>query len=91
MRIGELARLTGLNVSNIRFYERKGLLCPNREDGSKYRDYTEADVLRLKEILLYRKMGISIETIYLLINGQAFMHSPHWRQFSGVMPRWISS
>ena len=71
MRIGELARLTGLNVSNIRFYERKGLLCPNREDDSKYRDYTEADVLRVKEILLYRKMGISIETIYLLINGQA--------------------
>ncbi len=31
---------------------------------------TEADVLRVKEIMLYRKMGISIETIYLLINKQ---------------------
>ncbi|MDO5391085.1 MAG: MerR family transcriptional regulator [Eubacteriales bacterium] len=71
MRIGEIAKLTGLNISNIRFYERKGLLCPNREDDSKYRDYTEEDVLRVKEILLYRKMGISIETIYLLISGQA--------------------
>lgn len=71
MRIGEIAKRTGLNISNIRFYERKGLLCPNREDDSKYRDYTEADVLRVKEILLYRKMGISIETIYLLINRQA--------------------
>ncbi|MGN0334628.1 MAG: MerR family transcriptional regulator [Lachnospiraceae bacterium] len=71
MRIGEIAKLTGLNISNIRFYERKGLLCPDRKDDSKYRDYTEADVLRVKEILLYRKMGISIETIYLLINRQA--------------------
>ena len=71
MRIGEIARRTGLNISNIRFYERKGLLCPDREDDSKYRDYTEEDVLRVKEILLYRKMGISIETIYLLINRQA--------------------
>ena len=25
MRIGEIAQQTGLNVSNIRFYERKGL------------------------------------------------------------------
>lgn len=25
MRIGEIAKLTGLNISNIRFYERKGL------------------------------------------------------------------
>ena len=70
MRIGEIAKLTGLNISNIRFYERKGLLCPDREEDSKYRDYSEADVLRIKEILLYRKMGISIETIYLLINRQ---------------------
>lgn len=70
MRIGEIAKLTGLNISNIRFYERKGLLCPERKEDSKYREYTEADVLRLKEILLYRKMGISIETIHLLINKQ---------------------
>ena len=37
MKISEAAKLTGLNVSSIRFYERKGLLMPQREDGSKYR------------------------------------------------------
>lgn len=71
MRVGEIAKKTGMNISNIRFYERKGLLCPDRADDSKYRDYTEEDVLRVKEILLYRKMGISIETIFLLLNRQA--------------------
>ena len=71
MRISEVANLTGLNISNIRFYERKGLLSPVREEESKYRNYTEEDVLRLKQILLYRKMGISIETIYLLFHEQA--------------------
>ena len=30
MRISEAANLTGLNISNIRFYERKGLLKPVR-------------------------------------------------------------
>ncbi len=71
MRISEVADLTGLNVSNIRFYERKGLLKPIREEESKYRNYTDEDVERLKQILLYRKMGISIETIYLLFCGEA--------------------
>ena len=28
MKISEAAKLTGLNVSSIRFYERKGLLMP---------------------------------------------------------------
>ena len=71
MKISEAAKLTGLNVSSIRFYERKGLLMPQREDGSKYRDYTDEDVQRIRQILLYRKMGISVETIELILRGKA--------------------
>lgn len=71
MKISEAAKLTGLNVSSIRFYERKGLLLPQRENGSKYRDYTEADVQRMKQILLYRKMGIAVETIELILKGKS--------------------
>lgn len=71
MKISEAAKLTGMNVSSIRFYERKGLLLPERESGSKYRDYTEADVQRIKQIFLYRKIGISVETIELFLKGKA--------------------
>ena len=31
MRIGEVAEQTGLSISNIRFYEKKGLIKPDRE------------------------------------------------------------
>ena len=71
MKISEAAKLTGLNVSSVRFYERKGLLMPQREDGSKYRDYTDEDVQRIRQILLYRKMGISVETIELILKEKA--------------------
>ena len=37
MRIGEVAEKTGLSISNIRFYEKKGLIGPEREAESKYR------------------------------------------------------
>ena len=80
MRIGEIAKRTGLNISNIRFYERKGLLTPKREQDSQYRDYTEEDVLQVKTILLYRKMGIPIETVYLLLHGQEEMKVMLFRQ-----------
>ena len=69
MKIGEVANETGLSISNIRFYEKKGLLAPAREEESGYRDYTAGDVNRLKTILLYRKMGLPIETIYLVFQG----------------------
>ena len=69
MKIGEVANETGLSISNIRFYEKKGLLAPSRKEESGYRDYTAEDVNRLKTILLYRKMGLPIETIYLVLQG----------------------
>ncbi|MBQ3558033.1 MAG: MerR family transcriptional regulator [Agathobacter sp.] len=69
MKIGEVANETGLSISNIRFYEKKGLLAPTRKEESGYRDYTAEDVNRLKTILLYRKMGLPIETIYLVFQG----------------------
>lgn len=69
MKIGEVANETGLSISNIRFYEKKELLAPARKEESGYRDYTAEDVNRLKTILLYRKMGLPIETIYLVFQG----------------------
>ena len=69
MKIGEVANETGLSISNIRFYEKKGLLAPSRKEESGYRDYTAEEVNRLKTILLYRKMGLPIETIYLVFQG----------------------
>lgn len=68
MKISEVAEITGLNISSIRFYERKGLLEPDRREDSKYRDYTPADVELVKKIVLYRKMDLSIEEIQTIIN-----------------------
>lgn len=61
MKIGEVAEQTGLSISNIRFYEKKGLIEPKRNEQSKYRDYAEEDVKRLKQIILYRKMDMPLE------------------------------
>lgn len=70
MRIGEVAELTGLSISNIRFYEKKGLIEPAREQQSQYRDYSAQDVERIKQIVLFRKMDLPIETISGIIRGE---------------------
>lgn len=70
MRIGEIAEKTGLSISNIRFYEKKGLIGPEREKESKYRNYTEADLERLKLIILFRKMDLPVEVIGKILEGE---------------------
>ena len=44
MRIGEVAQRTGLSISNIRFYEKKGLIGPERNEQNRYREHEEEDV-----------------------------------------------
>lgn len=80
MRIGEIAEVTGISVSNVRFYEKKGLLTPARESENNYREYSQDDVARIKEILLYRKIGMPIETIYLIFQGKIDLEQTLVRQ-----------
>lgn len=74
--IKELAEKTGIIPNAIRFYEKKGLLHPKRTE-SNYRIYEAEDMARLEQILLYRKMGFSIEDIRELLQKD----SDHMEQF----------
>lgn len=68
MNIKELETLTGVTRQNIRFYEKKGLLTPDRNPQNDYREYTNEDVTRLQTIKMFRKLEISIEDIRLILN-----------------------
>ena len=62
-------------MSNIRFYEKKKLLTPKRENGNQYRDYTEEDIERLKKIMILRKLDIPIDTIQAVFSQQIPMET----------------
>ena len=68
MRIQELERKTGLERPSIRFYEKEGLLNPKRLENG-YREYSEDDVGLLKKIKLLRRLGMGIEKIKQLQQG----------------------
>lgn len=68
MKINETAARVGLSRRAVKLYEEKGLLRVSR-DANGYRNYTEEDVRILKEIFVYRKLGIGIADIRKLLNG----------------------
>lgn len=63
MKIGELAQRTGVTTSRIRFYERRGLLSPDRDSDNGYRDYSAEDVDFLKLVLTAQNLGFSLNEI----------------------------
>ena len=69
MRINEVEKSVGITKKNIRFYEEQGLLCPKREQGNGYRDYSEDDVRTLQTVKLLRKLAVPLEEIRKLQTG----------------------
>ena len=62
MRIGELARKTGVSVRMLRYYERQGLLTPRRT-AAGYRMYANGDTERVRRIVLLNRAGLSLATL----------------------------
>jgi methyltransferase (TIGR00027 family) len=63
LRIGELARQTGLSVRTLRHYDAIGLLRPSGRSEKGYRLYGQADVARLHAILALRAFGCSLAEV----------------------------
>jgi DNA-binding transcriptional MerR regulator len=66
MKIGELARRSGLNASAIRYYERVGLLAPPHRTGGQRR-YPEEALHRVLLICFAGDMGFTLGEIKLFL------------------------
>lgn len=63
MTIKELAQTTGLPISTIRYYEKKGLLIAPKRQANNYRDYDKASINRLYLIKYLSGLGMTLEDI----------------------------
>lgn len=67
MKTGELARVVGVKVETILFYEKAGLLPrPSRTD-SNYREFDQAHVARLSFIRRARDLGFGLQAVRQLL------------------------
>lgn len=69
MTIKELETSLGMTRANIRFYEQEGFLTPER-GANNYRIYTQEDVDTLRKIKLLRQLGLPLDTIRQVQQGE---------------------
>lgn len=76
MRIGELAKLSGLAPSRIRFYEASGLINSVERKANGYRDYAPETLVILEIITGAQSAGFSLEEIcpLLPLNASGWQH-----------------
>lgn len=62
VKVGEFSRKSGLSIDTVRYYEKLGLLKPDRSR-SRVKNYSEADLEQVKIIIALKKFNLSLQDI----------------------------
>lgn len=68
---GEMAKLCGITVRTVQYYDTRNILVPSRLTEGGRRVYSENDLQKLKVICFLREIGMSINSIGELLSEEA--------------------
>jgi DNA-binding transcriptional MerR regulator len=93
LKVGELAKRTGLTIRTLHHYDEIGLLRPSHHTQSYHWLYTAVDVARLQRVLSLRQLGFSLEEIAGCLDQPGFstleviqLHATRLRERVTVQP-----
>lgn len=69
MRISEVAKLTGITVRTLHYYDEIGLLKPSEITEAGYRLYSREDLEILQQILFFRELDFPLSKIKEIMNN----------------------
>jgi DNA-binding transcriptional MerR regulator len=70
--VKEFADMTKVTVRTLHYYDQIGLLKPSFEKANGYRVYTDADLLKLQQIVTLKFMGFSLGQIRELLDRKGY-------------------
>jgi DNA-binding transcriptional MerR regulator len=72
MKVGELAKRTGISVRTLHHYDELGLVSPPQRTVSGHRLYGRDEIVRLQQVLSLRQLGFPLEEIRELLTRRDF-------------------
>lgn len=72
--VQQLAKLSGVSVRTLHWYDKKGLLNPVHRGDNGYRYYQEQQLLTLQQILFFKELGFNLNDIQKLLQQKDFDH-----------------
>ena len=88
--VGRVAQITGVTVRTLHHYDGLGLLVPSARSAAGYRLYSEADLDRLHQVLLYRGLGFTLEEVAAVLDDPERDTAGHLRRQHELLSERIS-
>lgn len=89
LKIGEVARRSGVASSALRFYEERGLISSTRE-GSGHRCYPRTVLRRIAFIVFAQRIGLTLEEIATELAKLPADRAPGRRDWSRLSTQWTA-
>ncbi len=90
LTVGEIAQRSGLPVSTIHFWERKGLIRSSRSDGNQRR-FARSELRRLAVIKIGQRAGVSLAEIREMLDTLPADRAVSVRSWTALSKRWKQS
>lgn len=85
LTVGQVAQRFGVTVRTLHHYDEIGLLVPSARTRAGYRVYDDADLIRLGAIVTYRRLGMALDEVQALLDGDADVVATLTRQKEAVL------
>jgi DNA-binding transcriptional MerR regulator len=85
--VGQVADLLSVTVRTLHHYDEIGLLVPSERSTAGYRLYTDADLTRLQQIVVYRRLELPLDEIGELLDSGKDAAEHLRRQRAAVLSR----
>lgn len=87
LTVGAVADEYGITVRTLHHYDAIGLLVPSARTMAGYRLYTGSDLERLSTIIVYRRLGFTLDDVAELLDGESSVIEHLHRQRAAVMSK----
>ncbi len=87
LTVGQVAETFGVTVRTLHHYDAVGLVVPSERTDAGYRLYTDADLARLSTVVTYRRLGLPLDEVRALLDGDGTAVEHLQRQRAAVVTR----
>ncbi|GAB3652027.1 redox-sensitive transcriptional activator SoxR [Glycomyces tarimensis] len=87
LTIGEVSRRTGVSVSALHFYERRGLIA-SRRNGANQRRYPRHMLRRISLLIVAKRLGIPLDDVGQVFTALPLDRAPTHEEWQQVSRTW---
>jgi DNA-binding transcriptional MerR regulator len=83
--VNEIAKITGITVRTLHYYDEIGLLKPSDTSQAGYRLYSDIDIEMLQQILFLKEIGLGLKQIKEIIHSTDFDKKTALKQHKEIL------